>query len=679
MSSNGGPTREHSRGQSAVTLIEVLLAVALAALIVVPVSAWSVSTIRQQRDAHSTLSNASALGGLTDVFTRDVASARSVAPAGGDCVGGEGRSGVIRLAIVAGGLDQTRIVYSEARPAGASTGSPERSLWRRVCAPDGTIATEHEVFSAIQPGTVSLQCPTAAVPAPTTAVACETPANRRVRLSLTPAGPASSPPMVVVASRRANSDSFGVPGSGNRPPIAHIGVDTLVGYANSPFSFSAAGSEDLDGSITSYEWEFPSASGTVERSGQTVEHSFAEVGEQTVLLRVSDAGGATNVAAVTVRVVNRYPIGAVAIGPERGIPGVDEFTFDATGSFDPDDPGEPLEYEWDLGPGLGPDRYKTGKIVRFVFPEDVERGQRQITLTVSDSLGGSDTLIRAVGLMDEVPLSNGIVMSPQPVLTVGKSPRVGSVGASLPPLPVAFSAAGGTALPDGAQWRLQRLGSGALVATSEQHSFTHTFGPADAGEYQVLLLDAGGDAISDPVGFRVNAAPTASFTVSPTSGDAPRAVDFESTSSTDSDGSIVAWRWNFGFFDFWTSTASRPTNIFTDPGGYSVRLQVVDDDGAVGEVTTPLTVTGPIPTPAPPAWSASSLSIAPVPAAEAYRVTATCNGAAVDLAGGLVDAAATPQFVLPAGFCPAPAVAAANVQVRKLAVWSNSSNSAVRP
>ena len=295
-------TRRRTRrpGQSGVTLIEVLLALTITLAIAVPVTAWTISTIRQQRNAQATLANAISTGSLNRHFTVDVASARSVAPTGGDCVGGQGSSGTVRLALVAGGLDQTRIVYSEARPRGSSPGSTERSLWRRVCAPDGTIESSTEVFESVRPGSVTLQCPDSTVPTPTVAVACAAPANRRVTLSATPAGPGATPRAVVVqATRRANADSVGVPGSGNRPPLAQIGVSPLVGYVNSPFSFSADASEDLDGVIASYDWEFPASSGTVERSGETVQHAFDEVGEQTVLLRVTDDEGATNVAATT--------------------------------------------------------------------------------------------------------------------------------------------------------------------------------------------------------------------------------------------------------------------------------------------------------------------------------------------------------------------------------------------
>jgi PKD repeat protein len=48
--------------------------------------------------------------------------------------------------------------------------------------------------------------------------------------------------------------------------------------------------------------------------------------------------------------------------------------------------------------------------------------------------------------------------------------------------------------------------------------------------------------------------------------------------STDGDGSIVSWQWNFG--DGGTSTQRNPTHVYAAEGHYEVLLMVTDDDGA---------------------------------------------------------------------------------------------------
>jgi PKD repeat protein len=54
--------------------------------------------------------------------------------------------------------------------------------------------------------------------------------------------------------------------------------------------------------------------------------------------------------------------------------------------------------------------------------------------------------------------------------------------------------------------------------------------------------------------------------------------------STDSDGDVVAWSWDFG--DGSTSTEQNPSHTYDTEGTYDVSLTVTDDDGAESEPTT---------------------------------------------------------------------------------------------
>src|SRR5207247_8524232 len=76
-----------------------------------------------------------------------------------------------------------------------------------------------------------------------------------------------------------------------------------------------------------------------------------------------------------------------------------------------------------------------------------------------------------------------------------------------------------------------------------------------------------------------NQAPTANFTFSCSALN----CSFTSTSS-DPDGTIASYSWNFG--DGFTSTAQNPSHSYGATGGYSVTLQVTDDQGAQSPVTT---------------------------------------------------------------------------------------------
>jgi PKD repeat protein len=80
--------------------------------------------------------------------------------------------------------------------------------------------------------------------------------------------------------------------------------------------------------------------------------------------------------------------------------------------------------------------------------------------------------------------------------------------------------------------------------------------------------DGGGDVVDPP-----NSPPSASFTDSCTA----LSCSFTDTSS-DTDGSIVSWSWDFG--DGGTSTEQHPSHNFDEGGTYEVTLTVTDDDGA---------------------------------------------------------------------------------------------------
>lgn len=64
-------------------------------------------------------------------------------------------------------------------------------------------------------------------------------------------------------------------------------------------------------------------------------------------------------------------------------------------------------------------------------------------------------------------------------------------------------------------------------------------------------------------------------------------VDF-TDASTDSDGSVVAWSWDFD--DGTTSTAQNPSHTYTSDGSYTVTLTVTDDDGATDDVSKTVAV-----------------------------------------------------------------------------------------
>lgn len=84
-----------------------------------------------------------------------------------------------------------------------------------------------------------------------------------------------------------------------------------------------------------------------------------------------------------------------------------------------------------------------------------------------------------------------------------------------------------------------------------------------------------------------NTPPTASFSASKTTGDAPLEVMFKGQSSKDRDGRIVDYRWDFAGGSGIGPVAKY---TFTAPGTYLVTLTVTDDKGA-RDTSDPLTIT----------------------------------------------------------------------------------------
>lgn len=83
-----------------------------------------------------------------------------------------------------------------------------------------------------------------------------------------------------------------------------------------------------------------------------------------------------------------------------------------------------------------------------------------------------------------------------------------------------------------------------------------------------------------------------------TPGISNRTVNVSGAGSTDSDGTITSYAWNFG--DGTTASGATASRTYTADGTYTVTLTVTDDDGATASTTRSVTVAGPPPANNPP-------------------------------------------------------------------------------
>ncbi len=146
----------------------------------------------------------------------------------------------------------------------------------------------------------------------------------------------------------------------------------------------------------------------------------------------------------------------------------------------------------------------------------------------------------------------------------------------------------------------------------------HTY--STAGDYTVTLTvtdNRAGTATSSSTVSVVNVAPTASFTASC---DSARVCTLNASASSDSDGSIVGYTWDFG--DAGTGTGVSTTHTYGADGTYPVSLTVTDNGGlsstTVNDVTAQM--------PPPPAEQVSFVGAASA-MANASTVTATIPAA----------------------------------------------------
>ncbi|HKF58202.1 MAG TPA: glycoside hydrolase family 44 protein [Blastocatellia bacterium] len=90
-----------------------------------------------------------------------------------------------------------------------------------------------------------------------------------------------------------------------------------------------------------------------------------------------------------------------------------------------------------------------------------------------------------------------------------------------------------------------------------------------------------------PAGSAVNQPPSAVLKATPSSGNTPLTVMLDGTGSSDPDGSITAYSWDFG--DGSAGSGANVSHVYANAGTYTARLTVTDNSGAQASATTTIT------------------------------------------------------------------------------------------
>lgn len=143
--------------------------------------------------------------------------------------------------------------------------------------------------------------------------------------------------------------------------------------------------------------------------------------------------------------------------------------------------------------------------------------------------------------------------------------------------------------------------SGAVIASNTSSALDATVTATLAAGTYYLMIDGSGNGdlttgFSDygslgeyNISGVKTQGPVAVATANLTSGLAPLTVNFSSAGSTDPNGTITSYSWDFG--NNQTSTLANASALYVNPGTYTAKLTVTDNDGLTATAEVPITVT----------------------------------------------------------------------------------------
>ncbi len=409
-------------------------------------------------------------------------------------------------------------------------------------------------------------------------------------------------------SSNATDSNFTTDPADNDVPTAVAQMDSPC-YAGGPCDYNASASYDTNGTITDYAWNF---SGTGLSNNSIGTHVFTNAGNYNVTLTITDNGTLTDDDTITVQVLNNTGINPVAdAGIDQMIPVNSIVTFDGTGSTD--NIGI-YNYSWNI---VGGANIGTGATPTYNFTTP---GLYTIRLTVMDREGLTDTDDMTVAVYnnsatqpDIAVNNNGFTINPIQSGTINATVKVYNLGnATTNNFTVRFNH---TAVNF-----TDVVVNGLTNATMQPVSVMYTL-PSGTVSFTAIADNANNITESDETNNKatlsftnLNAAPNARFSAKAPSGFYTKAgINFNAGSTTDSDGTIVSYAWNFG--DSTTGTGVTTTHSYTNAGNYTVTLTVTDDDGATDVTTRVLNIqkrgTGTGPTNPPGGGSGDDTSSSP--------------------------------------------------------------------
>jgi len=324
------------------------------------------------------------------------------------------------------------------------------------------------------------------------------------------------------------------------PPTAVLTANHLDGAAPLAVEFDGDLSLDPDGTLVSYDWDFGDG---VRVSGPTASHTYTSAGTYTARLKVTDNDGlkAFDAAAVTVGVVEpevlvslRKPATASSIGG-AALPSYanDGDIADGTRVWDAgtDNAGE--WWQVDLGK-----IYDISRVTVYAWAVNGHDWYSRFHIDVSTTgaFAGEQVTVATEANWDLTRGPRGWVSYPIASVAAGRYVRVTADMAQM--------------------WT----------------------------KLQELEVFARGSSVA-------NQPPRAIPNADPMSGPAPLDVQFDASGSSDPDGTLISYAWDFG--DGAIGLGPNISHVYPIPGSYVVRLTVTDDGGLGATESLEVTIQAP--------------------------------------------------------------------------------------
>ena len=355
----------------------------------------------------------------------------------------------------------------------------------------------------------------------------------------------------------------------NDPPTVAFQFSPSSPKSGEIVTFTSTSSDD--GVIASQEWDFGD-DGSIDATGAEVQRVFDAPKSYTVRLRVTDDKGVFRETTKTVAVPNLAPTADFTFSPASPQKGQ---TVDFS-SLATDPENRVLGLAWDLD---GDTEYDdaSGITAQKAFTTS---GSHTVGLKITDQDGASDTVSKTLTVANQAPVASfGFAPS---------TPRSFDV--------VTFNST--STDPDGVEdivdidWDVDGDGFDDGSGPQKEHTYT----TAGTKTVRIRVTDsAGASAIGQQTVPVENLPPAAKlFSYSPSAPERGQPVSFNAGSSTDRDGSITRYDWDFNGDDVWdrTTTGATTSFAFQSIGLFVVRLRVTDDRGATDEIERGITVGG---------------------------------------------------------------------------------------